>query len=563
MAGSAAAHKVRYMSTYAGLVWGSVRKRLQTGPVSRWRIVGRNPDRLLYSPSCIRPSDPLIARDIYEGRFTFAGHTIEAGTRSIFEVSAPSHIWAINLHSFTWLRHLQHAGTELAAENGRALVDDWINISARRITGPAWEPQAVAARVIAWIQHARFILQNSEHGFYRRFMTSLSRQVRYLRVIAAGCDETNDLLHVRIALCYAALNLPSTASTKRRAAANLEDQLKRQIMADGGHISRNPHVLPEILADLLPLAQVFVADSKPIPNELMRALDRMFPMLRFFRHAGGALAHFHGAGFGRNDLATAVLHHDGTNGKFTEAAVNSGFQRLSAGNTVIIADVGAPVSGIKGRKNHASTLSFEFSSGRSQLVVNAGVDRHGREMYETAARMTAAHSTLVLDDCSSSEIAEFRIGGKRHNRVLEAPSVIDTQPWKTDAGNGFSARHNGYVKKMGLWHERGILLSDSGLRIDGYDRLTPHNANKKGAHRADIRFHLHPRVAVRTYTDDNALELTNDAGEVWRFSAKNAVPTIEESVFFAGIVGPVYNKQIVLRFSYPDIKDVTWRFQRL
>lgn len=561
MSGGTKYSDTRYASVYAGLLWSRLRKRLQTGPLWRLRFIGGVPDRLLFSPSCIWPSDPLVARDIYQGRFTFAGHTVDVGRQSVFSIDAPTIAWEVELHSFGWLRHLQRAGTELAAENGRALVDDWISQYGRRIGGSAWTARACAGRVISWIQHARFILQNSEHGFFRRFMSSLARQIRYLRSIAPGLNENVALLHVRIALALSSINLPTSGVVQRRSAANLEDQLKRQIMPDGCHVSRQPDLLPELLADLLPLAQVYVAASKPVPRELVRAIDRMFPMLRFFRHAGGSIAQFHGASIGKEDLAAAVLRHDNTNGQFTEQASQSRYQRLSAGDTVIIADIGAPLSGPLGEKNHASSLAFEYSSGRCAVVVNAGIDRLHRAMYEDPARKTAAHSTLCLDEASSARIESFRVGSRMQYRVVAGPTLVEDQVWDVDGGHGFSARHDGYVKSSGLWHERGIILFDDGRRIDGYDRLTPDSTVHESQHGADVRFHLHPRIAV-THNDDDTLELTTDVGDVWRFSAIGVVPRIEDSIYLAGVIGPVHNKQIVLSFSYPDTDSVKWRFER-
>ena len=504
-----------------------------------------------------------MARDIYQGRFNFAGQTADVGTHSVFEFDPPSSAWEAELHGFGWLRHLLQAGTELAAENGRALVDEWIVQCGRRMTGAGWEPRTCAARVISWIQHARFILQNSEHNFFRRLMASLARQIRFLRRIAPGLDEGVDLLHVRIALALSAINLPTSSVVQRRSTANLEDQLKRQILADGGHVSRKPDVLPELLADLLPLVQVYVAASKPVPRELVRAIDRMFPMLRFFRHAGGSIAHFHGSGIGREDLAAAVLRHDNSNGQFSEQAGGSKFHRLSAGDCVVIADTGAPLVGSLGDKNNASTLAFEFSSGRSLIIVNAGIDRMHREDYEEAARKTAAHSTLCVDNHSSARIEAFRLGHKLLHRVIAAPSSVQTQPWDIEEGHGFSARHDGYVRTSGLWHERGIMMFDDGRRIDGYDRLTPDSTIHESRHKADVRFHLHPRVSVSAVENDDALDLRSDTGEIWRFSANGAVPRVEDSIFLAGVIGPVYNKQIVLSFDYPEHDNVTWRIERI
>ncbi|MDZ7822904.1 MAG: heparinase II/III family protein [Ahrensia sp.] len=525
--------------------------------------MGTAPDRVLFSPSCLRPSDPLIARDIYQGQFTFSGRTVEAGRASIFKAVPPSPAWDDDLHRFAWLRHLESAGTQLAADNARALIGDWITQNSARMRGTAWKPHICAARVTAWLQHSKFILLNSDHGFYRRFMSSLARQMRYLRIRAVGMENTIEHLHVRMALAFTSLALPTSAATISRAGAHLEKQLKIQILPDGGHISRNPDALTDILVNLLPLIQLYIAAAKPVPLELKRAVDRMFPRLRFFRHSDGRIAHFHGGGIGRSEIVAAVLRNDKTNGAVGEVAPQSGYRRLGAGDSVLIADMGKPVMGANGRANHASALSFEFSSNRSLIVINAGVDPLQRDFYKRPARASAAHSALVLDDQSSAHFQSFSWQQSSDVRLLCGPTNVEIQGWDTETGHGFLGRHNGYVKSLGLWHERGYLLGADGKSLSGYDRLTPESTRHSSVHKADIRFHLHPSVTVQAGSSDDTVQLTTDKGDIWLFSAVGAKPIVEESIYFAGVTGPVYTSQIVVQFSYPEIDSVQWRFDRL
>ena len=102
-------------------------------------------------------------------------------------------------------------------------------------------------------------------------------------------------LQVLIALCYASLCLANQGSHIRAAATReLSDELQRQILPDGGHISRNPGALVELLSDMLPLRQTFAARNIAPPPALLNAIDRMMPMLRFFRHGDGSFALFNG-----------------------------------------------------------------------------------------------------------------------------------------------------------------------------------------------------------------------------------------------------------------------------
>lgn len=546
-----------------GLFWERFRYWLQAGSVSNWRLVGPVPPRILLSPSCLRPSDPLLARDFYQGRFTFAGRTVETGSRSPFAADPPSAAWYGELHNFRWIRHLAHAGTDLSAAQARALIDDWIAEHGRRLRDPAYDLPTTASRIVAWLQHARFVLRNSDHAFYRRFMMSLSRQVRFLRKAVRAQPESIDTLHAVIALAIASLALPTGERRRQRTARQLEGLLKRQILPDGGHVTRNPEHLPELLADLLPLAQCYVSASHAVPPELVRAVDRMFPHLRAMRQVDGHLALFHGAGFSKTDLIAAVLRLDQTEGKAGAHAVQTGYYRLGAGETIVIADVGTIPHGINGTDCHASALAFELSSRRSRIVVNLGTDRLQRSEYAPVARATAAHSTLSLGDVPSAQFRRFAGAPRRSQwRPTARPGPVPVEDWRTGDMTGFQASHNGYVRTFGLWHHRGIAIDADGRRVDGYDQLRAAPRRRPGPARADVRFHLHPAVRVETTQAENTFILHVD-GDRWAFRAVGAPATIEQSLYLAAVAGPTPTAQIVVTMAWPDVERFSWRFERL
>src|SRR5690606_22005617 len=80
-----------------------------------------------------------------------------------------------------------------------------------------------------------------------------------------------------------------------RALAMLQRELAWQILPDGGHIARNPSVHHDVLRDLVAIRQSCLAGGLEMPETLQHAIDRMAPMLRFFRHGDGGLALFHGS----------------------------------------------------------------------------------------------------------------------------------------------------------------------------------------------------------------------------------------------------------------------------
>ena len=308
-------------------------------------------DRLLIAPNDLRTVDATRATEIYAGRFVFAGKIVSSHGRSIFDLDPPSEDWESNLLGFGWLRHLRAADTAITRANARSLIDDWISKPIRR-RGIGWRPDIVARRVISLLSQAPLVLNDADGKFYRRFLRNLTREIRYLRYTMLDIADGVPRLQILIALCYASLCLANQGKQIRTASRRLSDELQKQILPDGGHISRNPGALIELLPDLLPLRQTFAARNLAPPSALLNAIDRMMPMLRFFRHGDGSFALFNGMSSAPSGLLATLLAYDDTHGIPMANMPHSGFQRLDAGTTAVIMDTGAPPNPAERRVAH-------------------------------------------------------------------------------------------------------------------------------------------------------------------------------------------------------------------
>jgi len=562
---SVAGNTSRLWTLVARELWRRTRRRLRAGPIYHWRYKGRTPERVLIAPPDLRLADPQIALEIYYGRYPLSGHLVETGGKSPFQLDIANPQWLKSLHGFRWLRHMRAAGTELAAANARALVSDWIQIHGSRISGIAWDPAITARRIIAWLQHSSVVLQGAEFPFYRAFLKSLAVQIRFLRSMAPEMPDGKEKLRARIALAFAALSLPIPPSALRAATRHLSNEIERQILPDGGHISRNPMAVLELLADLLPLRQTYANQAEEPPAALMGAVERMLPALRFFRHQDGSLARFNGMGATIHDRIAAILRHDDTGGAPLLHAPHSGYERLSMGSTTVIADTGLPPHADVSGRAHAGCLAFEMSSGRHNFIVNAGIDTFGAPDFRPLARATAAHSTATLNDTSS---ARFN-NSTGVNALIGAPLVAgpkhapcERQDGKDD--QGFVAVHDGYVSRFGIYHERAMYLSHGGDELTGIDRFflaggkVPRN---NGRDFVAIRFHVHPEMNLFTDKEDR-LVITANGTDSWTFSSSGVEPMVEDSIFFAGLSGPRKSRQIVLAFKASEIQEVRWHMTR-
>ncbi|MEO4001117.1 heparinase II/III family protein [Mesorhizobium sp. CAU 1732] len=547
-------------------MWRRMRGRLRVGPLYRWRFTGRTPERVLIAPPDLRLADPQIAHEIYHGRFPFAGYMVDADGASPFTMEVVNPAWLSALHGFRWLRHMRAAETELAAANARALVSDWITMHGRRIGGVAWDPAITARRIIAWLQHSAVVLQGAEFPFYRAFLKSLAIQIRYLRAMTPEMADGEEKLRARIALAFAALSLPAPTSALRSASRLLSLELDTQILPDGGHVSRSPEAVLELLADLLPLRQTYSNQAEAPPEALIGAVERMLPCLRFFRHQDGTLARFNGMGATSHDRIAAILHHDDTAGSPLLHAPHSGYERLSMGGTTIIADTGAAPAPTVSQAAQAGCLSFEMSSGRSHFIVNCGVDTYGADDFRPLSRSTAAHSTATLNDTSSARFALPRgFGGVIGAPLINGPQHVPCRRMDSSGIQAFVARHDGYAARFALYHEREISLSASGAMIEGIDRIFRKGgeiAKPNGRDLVVVRFHLHPEISL-FQNRRNDLVLGAPNADRWEFSCEEIAAEVEESLFFAGLGGPRKSRQLVLSFKASEHPEIHWRFVRM
>ena len=313
--------------------------RLNGHPLLRWPLPQLKADRLLIAPQDLRTADATLATEIYSGRFAFAGKVVICDGRSIFEMEPPSDEWATALLGFGWLRHLRAAESGITRANARALVDEWITLQGSWHP-VAWRPDVLSRRIISWLSQAPLVLQDADARFYRRFLRSLVRQVRYLRHTAGDARRGVARMQAEMALTYAALCIAGQARHIKSATDRLRHEIGQQILPDGGHASRDPFAIIEVLLELLPLGQAFSSRNIAPPQALLNAIDRMMPMLRFFRHSEGTFAHFNGMGATPAELLLTLLAYDEIHGAPLSNAPHSAYQRLEASGGVLIMDTG-------------------------------------------------------------------------------------------------------------------------------------------------------------------------------------------------------------------------------
>lgn len=298
------------------------------------------PYRIVFYPFDALPKRLEDADALLRGRFRFAGEPVDITQGSVFDAPAPTPAWTEGLHGFSWLPPLAAAGGDAARKLASELMTQWVGRFAR-YSEPEWLPQVIARRLVHIFAHGRFVLSNSELTWRSRMMVSLREQSRQLARIV---EEAPDGMPRFEAAAVLALSGACLDDSSRRLAAGLvrlERQIGRQILPDGGHITRSPEALLHAYRHVVMVKDALGAISHPVPKTIRSAHDRMAPMIRFFSHRDGALALFNGGREGNAKTIAELLARDDVSGQPFVHAPHSGYHRLSAGKALVLFDCGA------------------------------------------------------------------------------------------------------------------------------------------------------------------------------------------------------------------------------
>lgn len=525
------------------------------------------PKRLVIEPHDLHTADPLIAQDFYNGHYALGNVVIETNGQTPFSIVPKNSGWEKELHSFTWLRHFSANQDTLSDSHARALVKEWIELKPDQTSKYAWDIEITSKRLISLLSHSIVLLSKPDHEFHYQLTRSLGKHVKILRRLIANAADGMPVLYGHIALTYASICFSGNSSPLNANRDRMAQALDSQILADGGHISRNPAVIPEVLALLLPLKEGFAAIETAPPKELITAIERLLPALKFFRHGDGNIARFNGVGVTEKDLVTTLLRYDESLGEPVKDAVHSGYQRLQIGNALLLIDTGEAPKGELSLEAHGGTLSFEFSSGLSCLIVNCGKPEIYDEAMSQVWRTTNAHSTMTLNDVSTVRFENPGTAGRAiSGQIFSRNLNIEYSRQDSSDATTITAAHSGYVKQFGIRHQRSLTLDSDGDRLFGQEWFSGPNKSDMRYTTKDkvaLRFHLHPDIKASLSANGETCLMETREGDQWRFDCPGFKVELVESIFFASLPAPKPTWQIVIHTKAYDNPEINWALQKI
>jgi len=502
-------------------------------------------------PAELLPMDAAQGQAWLNGDYSLAGAIVRHPQKNMFQIPPPNAEWAASLHSFSWLANIMALGTQPATQYSADSLLQWVRRFSLRHKSAA-RPEVVARRLLYWSSFLPLLAPHMSVEGQNRIFFAMRQDARYLARTALLADNGLPRLMALAGLAYSAFALADGADRLQRAMRLLARELKRQILEDGGHVSRAPDALLLILPILIALNDELTTRQLPIPHEIADNIKKIADLLAFFRHGDGQLAVFNGGTENSKTYLKTLLARAGIKRQkpfiYSRA---SAYHRLQAGKSLLFLDIGAPVMGAYGSTTHAAPLAFEFSRAAHRLIVNCGPNLVHGQKWRQASRIPAAHSTCSFikphaEAKSFDGFARKLLGA----RLMTKNIHVSARRIEDKSGIWLETHHNFYARATDMTHHRRLYMSRTGEDIRGEDMLLPLDKYKvpKQMEYA-LRFHLHPKVKVSAAADGQTILLLLGNGEGWRFriiKQPHAHLSIGESVYMGERGIPRQSRQIVV-----------------
>ena len=422
--------------------------------------------------------------------------------------------WTGNKKERLW-RYNQHYFDDLNGKNPlnrrdwhRDLLSDWLLVNSYA-GGVGWEPYPLSLRVVNWIKWDLAegeLSDDCRESLYSQGLT-LEKNIEY-HILG------NHLFANAKALIFLGCYFEGLDAKRwlDKGSKIIIEELKVQVLCDGGHYELSPMYHCIFLEDILDLINILSAyqliNSEKTLVSLKKVIPSMLTWMREMTFDDGAVSCF-------NDSATNIAPnptdlekyaaklglHSLAKARLTEIhykhLVGSGYIAVTRGDVKLVLDVARLGPDYLLAHAHADNLAFEMSSGKQRIFVNSGTSCYGTSDRRSFERSTKAHNTVEVDQDSSSEVWEtFRVARRAYPFGLK----ID----ESDGGLSVECSHNGYKRLHGApIHTRNWIIEK--------EKVTVRDTVTGGFRSAISRFIFHPGILI-TQKDETFFSLTSHDG---------------------------------------------------
>jgi len=428
--------------------------------------------------------------DIRNNRFGFLNTEVHYQEKPNWADTRNGRLWLYNLHYFQYL----HCTGRLDCESAVRLINDWIANNPPG-TPDAWDPFPISLRVVNWLKYVSEV--KVPESSLKKIVESAYHQVLWLEKSLEYHLLANHLFKNIKALIFAGLFFEGEDASRwlAKGLRLLREELKEQVLMDGGHFERSPMYHSMILEDCLDLLNILMPYKKfeQVSEELEAISRRMLNFLFLMAHPDGQIALFNDAAFSielpPEELRTYYENITSEEIHFGRKEIipmpETGYFVMCPDNgEKLIIDCGNIGPDYQPGHAHCDTLSFElFLKGR-RVIVDSGCYEYEPGEMRDYNRGNEGHNTLTIDGKNQSEV------WGSHRCARRAKPLYARMQSNGDKVLRFEGAHDGYRRLSGSpvhhrrveWYPERIQIED---RVEG-----------SGYHGIESRLHFNPSLDV-------------------------------------------------------------------
>lgn len=502
---------------------------------------------------------------VAEGRFTLLNREIDFGGLDKIEWRRElgernNRLWRMNLSYMGYLVPLVESYGRAALPLIESLLksmteqNSW---SSRGVFRDVWHPYSVSHRIINLITCLSLLEQDGERVPAPTW-AMIEAEIRLCASFLLGNLERdlqyNHLFKNFVCLAVVASALQDPANFARRQLAEVEDSIRQQFLADGGHAERAPmyHLLAlidlRILrdSDVLPVASALAVD---------RAVHGAERAANVVCHPDGDVGLFNDSWLGEAPAASALIDAvvERPREFYCDEFLDFGYARMAQDGDSVIFDYGACGPDANPGHAHADFLSLELSINGARAIVDPGVPTYSEGEQRDVSRSAVSHNGPCLVGAEPIEFwSSFRVG----RRGYAYPMSLEKSLGPAIAGwqDGYGALGLSVARAIRLYPGSGLLVADlwqgkldlpeqSGFLIAGRPCATKANT-----------------FNINTENGSRSLAITVLQGETFsvkphRYCLKFGVPTVGSKVVFKPTADNGVNRCLGLWFSWGDERN--------
>ena len=457
------------------------------------------------------------------------------------------------LHGFFWLFTLDLNSSKKDVQN---ILLKWFK-KYHNYNAYSWEIDLLSKRIISWISNTKITYEGSDEIYKNEFDYLIKKQVNHLINEIDRSEKIDDKIIGCAAIILAGVSFNDKTKFLNYGLSLLKRIINNTFDRYGFPKSRNLRQLTLFLKYFILIREWLKESQNDIPEYLDEIIYHLGQAYNLISKDSATTFLFNGSQISNNSNFDNYLKRLGYNFK-SESFEVGGYAFLNNKKLSLAIDLGATPEKKFSENYQAGTLSFEISYNGERIVSNSGYFQNFKHQLNLISKSTACHSTLILNNCSSTQFIKKSSGISYANsttRVTKKNINVKKNHWI------ISAEHDGYLKRYGIIHSRKIECLLDQNKFVGLDKIIRKKNGKEL--NFEIRFHLDPQARVMKTQDKKTIfiECNNEA---WKFKSLEHNINYETGLFFGKKNNFLENQNILVSgIVKNETQEMKWEIERL